>query len=433
MKEEPVERSPEDAAFVRSLLEADPKDLPPIPRVAPMTVREVVDIPNRQARHALVTLEGERGPSWKVCVKRGLFAPGEKVLFVARGTLIRYDPRIKTAAKTPYRRKTIVYSGGVRKAYAEFKAMLRPYAANPGAMMSLAPFTEFHEVPTGTDVSALVGVTDDATLRKEEETRRAAKALRRAESEALKHDAQARRLARLAAKRDRERREEAAANGRMCFLGAMAPNYVKVTSLAHLEEHPEYFEYFRDVPFDVSEKEDGLNMTMYCNHLQDPRRPIHLCIGKQEVRWSENSYYWKMAYNLGIAQRLLECGRNLVLEGVVVGPHFRHGYEDGYRRDFFRVFEIFDLDEDRSMGAEERTQFCREQSVPVVRDVLTDCRLLAEHPSLDDIVALASQDTVRGVPRHGIVARSRALGVPLWFDVSNPGYEAFLRRGVRGG
>ena len=231
---------------------------------------------------------------------------------------------------------------------------------------------------------------------------------------------------------DRARREEASSNGRMCFLGARAPNYVKVTSLAHLEEHPEYFERFRDDVFDVSEKEDGVNMTMYCNRLQDPKRPIHLCIGKQEVRWSENSYYWKLAYNLGIAQRILDSGRNLVLEGVVVGPHFRHGYEDGYRRDFFRVFEIFDLDDNRSMSVDERVEFCREQSIPAVRELLTGCRLFADYPTLNDIVALASQNTVRGVPRHGIVARSREYADLLWFDVSNPGYAAFLRKGARG-
>ena len=83
--------SAEDEAFVRSLREADPKDLLPMPRAAPMTLGEMVDIPTRQARHVLVTLEGEKGHSWKVCVKRGLFSPGERVLFVRKDIMIRDD------------------------------------------------------------------------------------------------------------------------------------------------------------------------------------------------------------------------------------------------------------------------------------------------------------------------------------------------------
>ena len=416
-----------DEAFVRSLLESDPKDLPPLPRVAPMTVSEIVDVPTRSARHALVVLNGERGPSWQVCLKRGLFAPGEKVLFVRREILIRDDPRIKDAARTPYRRKKIFFPGGIRKAYIALKASLRPYRANPGAILSLAPFTEFKDVPTGTDVADLIGVTTDAELQKELADRQAAKALHKAEAEAMRSMAAERRKKRLSESRGRSLREEACANGRMCFFGERTPNYVKATELAHLEEHPEYFEQFRETRFDVTEKEDGLNLSLYCARLQDPKRPIHLCVGGQEIRFSDRSYFWRMMLSLGIAERVLESGRNLVMEGVVVGPGFRHGWEDGYRRDIFRVFDIFDLDDDRLLNTEERRSFCVEHGVPMVREVLTDCTLFTDYADMDAVVGLASGKTVRGLPRHGIVARSRDASAPAWFDVSNPGYAKFLR------
>jgi hypothetical protein len=49
------EMSPEE--FVRSLLEADPKDLPAIPKVAPMTIKEIVDIP--------IVRRGMRSSRWR--------------------------------------------------------------------------------------------------------------------------------------------------------------------------------------------------------------------------------------------------------------------------------------------------------------------------------------------------------------------------------
>ncbi len=416
--------SAEDEAFVRSLREADPKDLPPLPRVAPMTIGEMVDIPTRQARHVLVTLEGEKCPSWKVCVKRGLFSPGERVLFVRKDIMIRDDPRIKDAARTPYRRKKLFFHGGERRAYVLPKVMARPYRANPGAILRLEPFDELKDVPNGTDVGDAMGATDDESLNREIEQRRVDKARRR--------EAEQARMAMLREQRRRDeddgraRREEASGAGRMCFFGERSPNYVKVTRLTHLEEHPEYFGQFRDMHFDVTEKEDGLNATLYCNRLQDPRRPIHICIGGQEVRWSDRSYFWRLVLALGIAERLLDSGRNLVLEGVVVGPGFRNGYEDGYRRDDFRVFDVFDLDDGRTLGPEERRDFCRDNSVSMVREILSDCALLSKYPSPEALSGLASGMTARCTPRHGIVARSRDA-VPLWFDVSNPGYADFLR------
>ena len=417
--------SAEDEAFVRSLREADPKDLPPLPRVAPMKIGEMVDIPTRQARHVLVTLEGEKCPPWNVCVKRGLFSPGEKVLFVRKDIMIRDDPRIKDAARTPYRRKKLFFHGGERRAYVLPKVMARPYRANPGAILRLEPFEELGKVPTGTDVGDAMGATDDESLNREIEQRRVDKARRR--------EAEQARMAMLREQRRRDeddgraRREEASGGGRMCFFGERSPNYVKVTRLTHLEDHPEYFGQFRDMHFDVTEKEDGLNTTLYCNRLQDPRRPIHICIGGQEVRWSDRSYFWRLVLALGIAERLLDSGRNLVLEGVVVGPGFRNGYEDGYRRDDFRVFDIFDLDDDRTLSPDERRDFCRDNSVSTVREILPDCALLSKYPSSEALSVLASGMTARCTPRHGIVARSRDADVPLWFDVSNPGYADFLR------
>ena len=71
--------------------------------------------------------------------------------------------------------------------------------------------------------------------------------------------------------------------------------------------------------------------------------------------------------------------------------------------------------------------FCRDNDIPVVKDLMTGSRLLSDFATLDDLVAFASQKTLRGTPRHGIVARSLDPLKPLWFDVSNP-FRARPRR-----
>lgn len=393
------------------------------PKVAPARITAILEVHEKHDKREVAILEGrDKDQWWPVCVKRGLFNVGEKVLFVSAGLMIRDDPRIKTAARTPYRRKTIFIKGGIRNAYILFKTPVRPFNDNYGAIISLEPFKEFKDVPLGTDLSGLIGITDDATLRREEEQRKAAKAIHKAESEAFKKVAAERRAQRQEANRMRDLQKEAVERSRVCFFGEAAPNYVRVTSLEHLEDNPKFFEEYRNTLFDVTEKEDGLNMTLYCSRLQDPKRPAHLCIGKRELKWSSTNFYWRLVHSLGIVQNIVDCGRNLVLEGVVVGPSFRHGYDDGYRRDFFRVFEIFDLDENRSMTGYERREFCRENGIPTVKDLATICQLFEKFASMDDIVAFASQNTIRGTPRHGIVARSLDRTKPLWFDVSNPIY-----------
>ena len=393
------------------------------PKVAPAKVAAILEVHDKREKYEVAILEGRyKSHWWPVCLKRGLFKVGETVLFVAAGVMIRDDPRIKIAARTPYRRKTIFIKGGIRNAYILFKTPVRPFHDNYGAIISLEPFKEFKDVPLGTDLSGLIGITDDATLRREEEQRKEAKAIHKAESEAFKKVAAARRAQRLEANRMRELQKEAVERSRVCFFGENAPNYVRITSLEHLEGNPKFFEEYHSTLFDVTEKEDGLNMTLYCSRLQDPRRPAHLCIGKRELKWSSTNFYWRLVHALGIAQKIVDCGRNLMLEGIVVGPSFRRGYDDGYRRDFFRVFEIFDLDENRSMTGNERREFCRENEIPTVKDLVTAYPLFEKFTSMDDIVAFASQKTLRGTPRHGIVARSLDPNKPLWFDVSNPIY-----------
>lgn len=393
------------------------------PKVTLAKIAAILEVHDKREKYEVAILEGRyKSHWWPVCLKRGLFNVGEKVLFVAAGVMIRDDSRIKVAARTPYRRKTIFIKGGIRNAYILFKTPVRPFNDNYGAIISLEPFKEFKDVPLGTDLSGLIGITDDATLRREEEQRKEAKAIHKAESEAFKKVAAARRAQRQEANRMRDLQKEAVERSRVCFFGEAAPNYVRVTSLEHLEDNPKFFEEYRNTLFDVTEKEDGLNMTLYCSRLQDPKRPAHLCIGKRELKWSSTNFYWRLVHSLGIVQNIVDCGRNLVLEGVVVGPSFRHGYDDGYRRDFFRVFEIFDLDENRSMTGYERREFCRENGIPTVKDLATTCQLFEKFTSMDDIVAFASQNTLRGTPRHGIVARSLDRAKPLWFDVSNPIY-----------
>ena len=391
------------------------------PKVAPAKIAAILEARDRHDRFEVAILEGRhRSQWWPVCVKRGTFSPGEKVLFVAAGVMIRDDKRIKTAARTPYRRKTIFVKGGMRNAYILFKTPVRPFPDNFGAIIALEPFTEFKDVPQGADVSELIGVTDDATLRIEEEQRRTAKAIHRAEAESRRKVSEERRALRAAEIRLRDLQKEAVDRNRVCFFGDDAPDYVHVTTLAHLENHPEYFDEFRDTLFEVTEKEDGLNMTLYCSRLQDPKRPAHICIGRREVRWSSSNYYWRLVHSLGIVQKVVDSGRNLVLEGVVVGPSFRRGYDDGYRRDFFRVFDIFDLDENRAMTGVERRGFCRDNDIPTVKDLSLGTRLISDFETLDALVNFASQKTLRGTPRHGIVARSLDPARPLWFDVSNP-------------
>ena len=429
--EEPEETEPvanaADAEFIQRLRESDPADALKTPRVAPMTISELTDVPTRNQRHAMAVLTGTAGLTWRVLVRRGVWQRGEQVLFVRRDVLLLDEPRVREAVRTTFRRKTICLRGGVRHRYLELKTHHSLFRANPGALLSLAPFPDFQKVPFGTDVSALLKVTDEATLQQEEEARKLVREQHRAESAARAEAAMDRRISRAMEEHNRQRQQEMVAGGRDCQFTGNAPSYVTVTTLLHLEALPDLIERCRGFRFDVTEKEDGINVTLYCSRLQDPNRPLHICLMRREVKWTPNNYYWRLMRELGVAQRLLDSGRNLVLEGVVVGPFIRNGYEDGYRKDLFRVFRVFDLDEDRELTATERRDICRELGIPAVREIALDIPLFDQCPDLEAAQCFATRQTVRSMPCHGIVCKCLEPGLDIAFDIANPAYAEFQR------
>lgn len=393
-----------------------------------VTVRATQDIPLAGERFALFTVEGEKGVSWDVCMLRGAAAVGERRLFLSFDIIAPDVARFQNREVCSFKRHRMDVGDGT----VAIRTLLIPrrsvYRLNPGMLFPLADFPEVAQLPPGTVVAERLGLISAEELkRRREQTLQQArelKAIRKAENAERQRQMQALATERLRERMRRAKEQEATADGRKCLFGPSAPEFVFSTELDHLEEHPEYFETLKDVRFEVTEKEFGVNLSVYCQRVNRRTNPLHICLAGREVKCLSDNFYWRLIARYGIDAALLETGRNLLLEGVVVAPDIRDGYDDGYRIPVFKVYDVFDIDASKVFSASERRLFCKAFEIPTVHPVAFDCPVFQTCRNADELQEFVSERyTPRGKPRHGLVFRNDAEEV--WFDVVNRNYASF--------
>lgn len=122
--------------------------------------------------------------------------------------------------------------------------------------------------------------------------------------------------------------------------------------------------------WEVTEKLDGASMTVYvCRDDQG------VCSRNYNLRETQGNSLWETARRLCLLEKLATTGRELALQGELIG-HGVQGNPYKISGHDFRVFDIFDIDSGQYLLPHERTQLCEQLEITHVPVLYTADHLL---------------------------------------------------------
>lgn len=118
-----------------------------------------------------------------------------------------------------------------------------------------------------------------------------------------------------------------------------------------------------DLTFEPTEKLEGSSMTVY--HRKVTAHPNDLgivsevetgvCSRNLNLKETEGNAFWQVARKLQLLEKLTAHGRNIALQGELIGPGVQ-GNIYGLTELQFRLFDVFDIDNATYLSADERAK-----------------------------------------------------------------------------
>lgn len=150
----------------------------------------------------------------------------------------------------------------------------------------------------------------------------------------------------------------------------------------------------------VTEKLDGSSMTVFSNEGE-----FGVCSRNLQLKQTLSNTFWKVALELDLETKLKALGRNLAIQGELVGPGIQKN-RYGLSKQIFVPFTVFDIDKSSKVGFEEFKKVCESLDLATV-PIISYGMLLPS--SIDEILEFAEGKSVFGnkvVEREGLVFRS---------------------------
>lgn len=156
----------------------------------------------------------------------------------------------------------------------------------------------------------------------------------------------------------------------------------------------------------VTRKEDGCSATFSINNGQFLIRSRNYIL-TEETKNKGNDHYYQIASNLNMEERFKSLGRNLAFQGEIIGPKICSNRLKVSSL-FYRVFNIFDIDDQIYLAHSEVIEICAAvglETVPVLfQGVVTE-----DDPRFSSVTGILEYaDSVMygpGNPAEGIVVK----------------------------
>jgi RNA ligase (TIGR02306 family) len=198
------------------------------------------------------------------------------------------------------------------------------------------------------------------------------------------------------------------------------PSFIQKTDEERIQNLPEYFELYKDVVFEESIKLDGTSATFYFRDGE-----FGVCSRNLELKESDANLYWKIAKQLSLKERLAVLGRNIALQGEIIGEGIQGNNEKIKGQKFF-LFNIYDIDKSRLLDFNERDAvlYSLNVSLPQIDTVPVTYRGPIFHcfSTMDALLDLANGPSLNQASRReGLVYKSVLMehGIVSFKVISN--------------
>lgn len=177
---------------------------------------------------------------------------------------------------------------------------------------------------------------------------------------------------------------------------------------AELTEWQNNFEF----TWEVTEKLDGSSMTVF---VIGDREGV--CSRNWALKETEGNTLWRVARREGLIDKIRKTGRNLALQGEIIGEGIQ-GNRYAISGQEFRLFDIYDIDRGRYMTPLERRVFAETHGIAHV-PVFPQGMIIQEF--VLGLLDMAEGKSVLNAKaeREGLVFKCNAVGGPSFKAISN--------------
>lgn len=160
-----------------------------------------------------------------------------------------------------------------------------------------------------------------------------------------------------------------------------------------------------DMEFEVSVKLDGSSMTVYLN-----ADDYGVCSRNLNMSETGGNTMWKIARDSGLISALQGYGRNIAIQGEIIGPGIQKNPEKLHAPGFY-VFDVWSIDEQRYVTPPERSDVLK-ALIDLGADighvpVLSYSRVFQTCETVKDVLALADGPSLNAVQREGLVFKAK--------------------------
>ena len=155
----------------------------------------------------------------------------------------------------------------------------------------------------------------------------------------------------------------------------------------------------QDITWEVTEKLDGSSMTVF---VRDEEEGV--CSRNLQLKESEYNSMWQVARRLSLIDKIKASGRNLAIQGEIVGEGIQKNRYRIRGQEFF-VFDIYDIDAGCYLTPAARQAFIAEHNivvhVPIIRK-----NFVIDTQTVADLLFTAEDKSVvceNGPEREGLV------------------------------
>jgi RNA ligase (TIGR02306 family) len=176
------------------------------------------------------------------------------------------------------------------------------------------------------------------------------------------------------------------------------PRFLQKTDEERIQNCSWVLDQYRDLDWVATEKLDGTSVSYFWKDGE-----FGICSPNFKIKTTTKSLYGRLAEKLDLASKLAANGRNIALQGEIVGPKVQ-GNPYGLKEPQVRFFNLFDIDEGRYEDHSALVRFCLEMDLPRVQVVAFGDVLPATLPQVLKMAegrSLLNGDN----PREGLVFR----------------------------
>jgi RNA ligase (TIGR02306 family) len=187
------------------------------------------------------------------------------------------------------------------------------------------------------------------------------------------------------------------------------PGVVRKTDQERIQNLVEYFELYKSLEFEETEKLDGASMSVYFN-----QGDYGVCSRKWSLKETQGNTLWSITRRLELIERMSKLGLNIAIQGEVIGEGLGEGDEtksNPYKLvgQTFKIFDIWDIDKQYYLTSIERLDLVDRLGLKIDSHVpiLSYCKVFEKFPTMNELL-LHSQDNSRlaNVKREGVVYKS---------------------------